>query len=47
MEILYMSGYMKSQINKHNFSMDTYNFIQKPFSIQDFLEKVKTILKES
>ncbi len=47
MKILYMSGHMKSQINKHNFSMNTYNFIQKPFNIQDFLEKVKTILEES
>ena len=44
LKILFMSGYTDDVIVRHAASEDSVHFIQKPFSNQDFLVKVRQIL---
>lgn len=44
MKILYMSGYTSSVITDHGVLDEGVNFIQKPFSFDDLLSKVKQAL---
>lgn len=44
MEILYMSGYTANVIAHHGVLEENINFIQKPFSQNDFARKIRAIL---
>ena len=41
---LFMSGYTNNAIVHHGVLDDGVNFIQKPFAMNDFAEKIKKIL---
>jgi DNA-binding NtrC family response regulator len=44
MKSLFMSGYTSEVIAQHGDLEEGLNFLQKPFTIQSFLEKVRKIL---
>jgi two-component system cell cycle sensor histidine kinase/response regulator CckA len=45
MKSLFMSGYTSEIIAQHGDLEPGLNFLQKPFTIQGFLEKVRKILE--
>jgi FixJ family two-component response regulator len=44
MKVLYMSGYTDNIINQHDILSEGAAFLQKPFTIENLLDKVRTIL---
>ncbi len=44
LKVLFMSGYTSNVIEHHGILKEGINFIQKPFAIHDFAERVKTVL---
>ena len=44
LRIIYMSGYSGNVIARHGVLDEGVNFIQKPFSMQDFAAKVREVL---
>ncbi len=46
LKVLYMSGYTDNVIAKHGVLEQGINFIQKPFSLQGLLKKVRSVLDE-
>jgi DNA-binding response OmpR family regulator len=47
LKVLYMSGYTKNVYNSLNFIENDDIFIQKPFSIREFIEKIFRIFSSS
>jgi CheY-like chemotaxis protein len=45
-KILFMSGYTDESIVQHGMLSEGTNFIQKPFSIESLVEKIRTVLDE-
>jgi len=45
MKVLHMSGYAHDAITHHGILEKGINFLQKPFSIEKLLEKVREVLK--
>ncbi len=45
MKVLYMSGYTENLIGHHGILYEGVNFIHKPFSLKDFVCKVRKVLK--
>lgn len=43
---LFMSGYTAEVISSENFENEKFNFIQKPFLMDDFIHKIEKILDE-
>ena len=47
MEVLYISGYTEGVLSDHGIDQNRMNLLTKPFSMQELLEKVREILKQS
>ncbi len=45
LDVLYMSGYTSNVIVHHGVLEEGISFIQKPFSINEFIKKVVTLLE--
>ena len=43
-KVLYMSGYTDNVIAKHGILEEGVNFLQKPFTIRELAQKVKSVL---
>ncbi|MBM4332917.1 MAG: response regulator [Deltaproteobacteria bacterium] len=47
MRVLYMSGYPDDAVGRHGVLREGVNFIQKPFSLEGLLGKVREVLDKS
>ncbi|MBX7221275.1 MAG: hypothetical protein K1Y36_15105 [Blastocatellia bacterium] len=46
LKVLFMSGYIGDAIVHHGVSESSFAFLQKPFSAQELVQKIKQVLKQ-
>jgi DNA-binding NtrC family response regulator len=47
MKVLYMSGYTENAIVHHGILIEGMNYIQKPFTVDGLIRKVREVLDKS
>ena len=47
LKVLFMSGYNEEVVGNHNISMDQKSFIQKPFTMNELINKVRDVIGQT